>query len=350
MSQTESIKRPLKIFLGVAAITVLLVGLVYFKTVFVAAAVATIGAVLLEPLIRWLRTRCRLPHGVSVGITALLVFGGIGGTGYVGYRLIAGQVQRLVEQGPEIKQKLIAKAEEWGERFSWLGFNNEDFKIGEHVQSMASGALKMLAVGAEGITYALLVLMLSLFIAANFRSYGRGFLTAFPPERRPRIAHLGRGSISVVRRWFFGQIIVVSITAAMTAVALLLIGMDYWLVIAVLTIILDFIPFIGAVLTGAIAVLLTLGTEPDKVAWVLLAYIVIQQLESDVILPLVMKGRVRMPEAHLLVFILIMGSALGIIGVFLSPPIFAVLHHLYNEAYIPWVERRTPSARAAVVE
>jgi predicted PurR-regulated permease PerM len=344
MSQTESIKRPLKIFLGAAAITLLLVGLIYFRMVVVTAAVGAIGGVLLEPLIRAFKTRFRLPHGVSVAITALLVFCGLGALGYGGYRLIAGQVQRLVEQAPQIKEALIGKAEEFGHQFPWLGLNGNGFNPGEHLQRVMSGALKVVTVGVEGATYALLVMILALFIAANFSPYGRGFLTLFPVERRPRVARLGRGSIRVVRSWFLGQIIVVSITAALTALALLGIGMDYWLLIAALTIILDFIPFLGALLTGAIAVLLTFGTEPDKVGWVLLAYLVIQQLESDVIMPLVMKGRVHMPEAHLLVFVLIMASALGVVGVFLSPPVFAVLHYLYGEIYIPWVSRQPPPA------
>ncbi|MDF3057675.1 MAG: hypothetical protein K0R17_1890 [Rariglobus sp.] len=344
MSHPESIKRPLKIFLGATAITLLLLGLIYFRTVFVAAAVAMIGGVLLEPLIRWLRVRCRLPHGVSVAITALLLFCGVGGVLYTGYRLIAGQIHRLVEQGPQIKEALLGKAEQLIRQFSWLGFDGKELKLGEHVQHVANGAMKVLTVGIEGLSYTLLVMMLMLFIAANFHDYGRGFLTLFPIAKRPRLALLGRGSIRVVRSWFFGQIIVVSITAVMTAGALLGIGMDYWLLIAALTIILDFIPFIGAILTGLVAVLLTLGTEPEKAGWVLLAYIVIQQLESDVILPLVMKGRVKMPEAHLLIFVLIMAAAFGLIGVFLSPPVFAVLHYLYVQAYIPWVEQRPPRA------
>lgn len=342
MSNPESIKRPLKIFAGAAAITLILLGLIHFRMVWVAAAVAVIGAVLLEPVIRWLKERCHLPHGLSVATTALLLAAVLGGAGYGGYRLIAGQVRRLVERGPQIKEALIGKAEHLSRQFPALGIDPEKLNLGEHVQRAAGGALKVLAISAEGLSYALVVVILALFIAANFRQYGRGFLTLFPPEKRGRIARLGHGSIRVVRSWFFGQIIVVTISAVLTALALLGIGMDYWLLIASLTIILDFIPFLGALLTGLIAGLLTLGTEPEKVGWVLLAYVVIQQIESDVILPLVMKGRVRMPEAHLLVFVLVMAAALGVIGVFLSPPVFAVLHYLYIQAYIPWMERRPP--------
>lgn len=338
MSPPEPIKRPLKIFLGVVAITLVILGLIYFRMVFLAAAVGMIGGVLLEPLIRWLRERCRLPHGVSVAVTALLVLGGLGTLGYGGYRLIAGQVHGLAEEVPQIREKLLNLVEQVSQRFPWLSLNSDQLNVGEELHRAVGGALKLLTVGAKGLSYFLVVVILALFIAANFRSYGRGFLTLFPPARRPRVSQLGRGSIREVRRWFFGQIIVLSISATMTALVFLAIGMDYWLVIAALTFVLDFIPFFGVLITGAIAGLLTLGTEPEKVGWVLLAFVVIQQIESDVVIPLVMKGRVRLPEAHLLIFVLIMGTALGVIGVFVSPPLFAVLHHLYVEAYVPWME------------
>jgi predicted PurR-regulated permease PerM len=340
MSPPEPIKRPLKVFLGGAAITLLVLGLIYFRMVFLAAVVGMIGGVLLEPLIRWLRVRCRLPHGVSVAVTALLVLGGLGVMVYGGYRLIAGQVQGLAEEVPEIKEKLSSLVEQLSQRFPWLSLNGEKLNVGEELHRAVGGALKLLTMSVTGLSYFLIVVILALFIAANFRSYGRGFLTLFPREKRPRVSQLGWGSIREVRRWFFGQIIVLSISASMTAVVFFAIGMDYWLVIAALTFILDFIPFFGVLITGAIAGLLTLGTEPENVGWVLLAFVFIQQVESDVVIPLVMKGRVRLPEAHLLVFILIMGTALGVIGIFVSPPLFAVLHHLYVEAYVPWVEGR----------
>jgi len=207
---------------------------------------------------------------------------------------------------------------------------------------LVSGALKTVRFGIEGFSYAILMAILALFIAAGFRPYGQGFLTLFPLSKRPRIRQLGLGSIHVVRRWFFGQVIVLSISATLTAVALLLIGIDYWLLIAALTFILDFIPFIGALITGVFAGLLTLGTAPEKVLWVLLTFIVIQRVEADVLSPIIMKGIVRLPEAHLLVFILFMGLSLGLVGIFIATPIFAVLHYLYNEAYVPWVEVRPP--------
>jgi predicted PurR-regulated permease PerM len=340
MTKTESIKRPLKIFIGSAVVTLAILGLVYFRTAFVVAAVGAIGGILLQPLIWWLHERLHLPRAVSVVITALLVVGGIGGLLYGGYLLVAEQVRKLVEQAPQIRDQLVNKADQWSRRFPWVDFGGGSIDLSEQFQNLASGVFKTLRLGAEGLSYVAITLILALFVAANFRSYARGFLTLFPPERRPRVSRLGQGSIKVVRSWFLGQLIVVSTSAILTGLALLGIGMDYWLLIAALVFLLDFIPLLGAVITGVVAGLLTLGTEPSKVGWVLLIFIAIQQIESDLLVPIVMKGSVRLPEAHLLVFILVMASALGVVGIFLSPPLFAVMHYLYRESYVLWVENK----------
>ncbi len=340
-TQDKPIKRPLVIALGCIGLLAAVGALILFRSIFVSLLVALLIAVLLEPVIRFLQVRLKLGHGVSVVVTALLMLALMGGIVYGGYAVVAGQLRSLTEQAPAIQERLTAKVNEWVDRFSWLGLDSASLDPSAYLQQLGAGALKMLAVGVEGLSFVLIVFMLALFIAANFKSYGRGCLTLFPPRKRGRVAELAAGSVRVVRSWFFSQIIVVSISAVVTAVAMLLIGFDYWLVIAALTLVLDFIPFLGAILTGLIAVILTLGTEPEKLVWVILAYLVIQQLESDVLLPVVMRGRIRLPEAHLLVFVLLMGSALGIVGVFLAPPLFAVLHHLYGEVYVPWIERRS---------
>lgn len=321
-------------------IGVALAALLFFRSIFLAAMVSLILGILLEPVIRFLQTRLHFPHGISVAVTAFLMLGAVGGFCFAGYSLISDQVQGLAEQGPQIQQRLTEKIDELVRQFSWLGLDKSQFNPGEHLQQAGGAVFKTLTFGLEGLSYVLAVFMLAIFIAGNFRSYGQGCLTLFTPQQRPRVASLSQGCVAVVKKWFFSQVIVVSISAALTAVTMLIIGFDYWLVIAALTLILDFIPFIGAIITGLIAAGLTLGTEPDKLWWVLLAYVVIQQIETDVLLPIVMKGRIRLPEAQLLVFVLVMAAAFGVVGIFLSPPIFAILHYLYVKAYIPWVEQR----------
>jgi predicted PurR-regulated permease PerM len=77
------------------------------------------------------------------------------------------------------------------------------------------------------------------------------------------------------------------------------------------------------------------------VPWVIAVFVVIQQIEGNIILPMLMKNQVALPEVPLLIFILLMGSWLGIVGVFLAPPFFTIMKVLYVELYLPRVDHAT---------
>lgn len=323
----------------------LLLALYEFRFLILVAAIGVIGGVLLMPAIDTLRRACRVPRGAAVAIVALLVLGLLGGGFYGLWALISGQVRDLAARGPAISQGLIETAQRWADRIPGLGIDLKNLELGSIFQRGGQAALKAVHIGAEGLAGVLVVLMIALFVAGNREAYQRGALTLLPPRARPRGAEVMNGCATVIRRWFTGQLLVMAITSAMTAVALGFLRVDYWIVIALLTGLLDFIPFVGAFITGALAVGITLGTQPEKAGWVLLAYIVIQQLESDVVAPLVMKGRIQLPEAHLLVFVLLMGMGFGLLGVFAAPALFGVVHYLYNELYVPWIEERDVSRK-----
>lgn len=322
----------------------LLFALYEFRFLLLVAAIGVLGGVLLMPAIDALRRAWRVPRGAAVAIVALLLVGGLGGGLYGLWALVSGQVRDLIARGPAISQSFLETAQRWVDRVPGLGLDLKSLELGPAFQRGGQAALKALHVGAEGLAGVAVVLMIGIFVASNREAYQRGALTLLPPRARPRGAEIMDGCASVLRRWFTGQLLVMAITSAMTAVALGFLRVDYWIVIALLTGLLDFIPFVGAVITGILAVGVTLGTQPDKAGWVLLAYVIIQQIESDIVVPLVMKGRIQLPEAHLLVFVLLMGVGFGLLGVFAAPALFGVLHYLYGQLYIPWIEERDLAA------
>ncbi len=316
---------------------------IHFRFILLAAVIGVIGGVLFAPLVCWLQKRARLPHGLSVLLAALLVLGAIGGLGYGVGSLFAQQIHRLFEQGPGIVESIRNTVEPLVSRFVNVSEVNEQVEWGTVAQQTLKGLLFGAKTGLEVAAAVIVVLAIAIFVGANSDDYLRGLLTLFKPARRAEVERLAHGSAAVVRRWFWSQLIVVLISGALSALIFGMMGIDFWLLIAVLTIVLDFVPLLGALLTGAIAVLLSLGTDPDKVWWVLLAFILIQQVETDVTLPLVMKQRIRLPEAQLIIFTLMMGAGFGVAGVFAAPPMFAVLHFLYHEAYVPRIEGRSVS-------
>ena len=98
----------------------------------------------------------------------------------------------------------------------------------------------------------------------------------------------------------------------------------------------SFIPYLGATISVVIPILLALISDPFTVIWVVLAFVIIQQIEGNLLQPIVMSRAVDLHPALVVFAILIMGTLFGLIGVFLAVPLVAALQVLVREL---WVQR-----------
>jgi predicted PurR-regulated permease PerM len=136
---------------------------------------------------------------------------------------------------------------------------------------------------------------------------------------------------------------VVFVVGAAYGIGLWLIGNPYWLLFAFLAAILEFIPYIGPFLIGLSASLVALaGEHPGHVIWVVVLSLVIQELENHLLIPLVMKDRMALPPVQLLAAAIAMGVWFGLLGVFATPPLFAVARTIYLETYARRMNRQEP--------
>ena len=98
----------------------------------------------------------------------------------------------------------------------------------------------------------------------------------------------------------------------------------------------SFIPYLGATISVVIPIILALISDPFTVIWVVLAFIIIQQIEGNLLQPIVMSRAVDLHPALVVFAILIMGTLFGLVGVFLAVPLVAALQVLVREL---WVQR-----------
>jgi predicted PurR-regulated permease PerM len=145
---------------------------------------------------------------------------------------------------------------------------------------------------------------------------------------------------TTLRRWLSGQLLVMACTGTIVTLALKLIGIDFWLLFGLLAAALDFIPYVGPILAFGTIAIVTLGAQPDKIGWVLALFFVVQQIEGQVLMPTVMRERVKLPEVHLLVLMLLLSSFLGIAGALLAPPMLAVGRTVYLMTWVGRMNRR----------
>jgi len=163
-----------------------------------------------------------------------------------------------------------------------------------------------------------------------------GFVSLFPAGWRPRTREVLEAMYQTVQRWFLGQLAAMTFIGVFWAISLSIIGVPFALLIGIFSGLISFIPYLGATISVVIPILLALISDPFTVVWVILAFIIIQQIEGNLLQPIVMSRAVDLHPALVVFAILIMGTLFGLVGVFLAVPLVAALQVLVREL---WVQR-----------
>lgn len=141
--------------------------------------------------------------------------------------------------------------------------------------------------------------------------------------------------------WFWGELTLMSVVGAMTFVGLNIIGMKYALALAVLAGLLEVVPNIGPIISAVPAVLIALAYSPFLAGANIALYILVQQLENNLIVPLIMKNAVGLNPLVTLIALVIGGRIGGTLGVLLAIPMYLFFEVLFLE----FVVKRIPAEK-----
>jgi predicted PurR-regulated permease PerM len=181
---------------------------------------------------------------------------------------------------------------------------------------------------------AALILFLGIFFAWEPHVYKAGILSLLPRHARPRVSQVLDRSADAMRGWLVGQTISMGVIFVFTLGALLLIGMPFAVLLAVLAGLLSFVPTIGPFAAGVLIVLAGLSVGVDMALYGLGVYLVIQFLESNLLTPIVQEHTVRLPPASTLSIQLIAGVFFGLLGIAFAIPLAAAAKVLIVELYV----------------
>ncbi len=184
------------------------------------------------------------------------------------------------------------------------------------------------------VTNLIFVLFTGIFLAANPGFYRRGILQLVPQSRRTRAGEVLDEVIVTLRWWLVGQAIAMLIIGMLTGISLWFLGLPFALTLGIIAGLLEFVPYVGPVVTGGLAALLAFVQSPLQALYVLLLYIGIQQFESNLLTPIVHRYTVSLAPALSLTAVLIMGTLFGFIGVLVATPLVAVIVVLVKMLYI----------------
>lgn len=331
--------RTITISTGTIVRTILLVlalGFLYMiRDVVALFLVALLVAALIDPFAERLQ-RWGLPRGLAVVIVYI-----VGLAALVGVLLLVvpPTIRELGELEPYIAPALqhssvssfydALKSGAWSQ-----GIDNIVTTI---QQSGIGGALPKLGEWAQnailGIFTTFLVLVLAFYMVVEEHIVRRGVAMFAPEEYQPFVTQLSMKMREKIGSWLRGQLLVMALVGLLCYGALIILGVPYAIVLAVLAALLEIVPFIGPIAAGVPAAVIGFGISPVHGILVIVAYTIIQQLENHVIVPQVMKKTTGLNPIVSIIAILIGFQVGGIVGAMLSIPLAMVISVFYNEVF-----------------
>lgn len=297
-------------------------------------------AVGLEPAVAML-TRWRVRRGIAVTLVAITVVAVVGG-------FLTAAIPPLVAQIENFAHSLPSYAAQMKDHSTTLGRLDARFHIQAHLSneaksvngsSVASGLLSagqfVLTATASTVT----VLVLTVYLLFDLPRIRRTVYRLLPASRRPRAILIGDEISVKVGGYVFGNILTSLIAGAGTLIWLVIFGVPYPVVLAILVAILDLVPIVGSTIAG-VAVSLVALTVSFPIAIATAAFYVLYRLLEDyIIVPKIIGRVVHVPATVTLVSVLIGAAALGLLGALIAIPAAAAVDVLLREIVYPRLDR-----------
>lgn len=295
------------------ALVLALIALWHLQLVALILLVSFMLTVILLPFVRILH-RYKLPAFIAV-LTPLLFFVGLlTGVGFYIAPSVAQELPRFVGEFPAIIGQLqLVEA---------LGLQEADFRdiLRERFADIGSLALVIGASLAQAFGVLLTVLVLTMYWLRSYDSLKETLVSYVPKEYQLRAQDIWLRSEVKLSRWFLGQILISSAVGVTVWLSMLAIGVPFAGVLGIIAAVLEIIPLIGPILASVPAILFGLSESLEFGLIVTAVYIVISQLESQVLSPLLMGRAVHLHPIIVLTSFLVGSLLYGIIGGLLAVP------------------------------
>ncbi|MER5462946.1 AI-2E family transporter [Streptomyces sp. NPDC002668] len=313
---------------GVVAVGIWLCGT--FKAAVTPVLLALLGTALLGPLHERL-VRMRMNRSLAAALTCAAVVAVVGGAMYI-------IVNALVGTGDQIISALRRAAKDLTKYFGAAGTSLDDIAanskdlLGKFGGTAASEVISGLSVVGELIATAVLALLFSFFFLRD--SYrAAGVLRSLVPGTSGEVLEaMGRRAFEAVEGFMRGTTFIALIDAICITVGLLILRVPGAVGLGALVFVGAYIPYLGAFISGAVAILVALADRGFVIAlWALGVVLAVQLLEGHVLQPVIQSRMVRMHPAVVMLAITAGASVAGILGMLLSVPVTAAAFGVIGE-------------------
>jgi predicted PurR-regulated permease PerM len=334
--------RAVVVVLGIILAAVVMIEIVRVaRGVLIWIVIAAFLAAALNPAVAWLQEHGIRRRGLAVTITfvgAILAIVAIAAT-FV--PTLINQVNDFIDAVPGYVDDLTA-----GE--GRLGFLERDYHITERVRDALSdgGATKVLGLSGtalaitKGIINAVIatvtIAFLTLFMLLEGPGWVERFYSLLPAEKQPRWRSVGNDIYRTIGGYVTGNLTISLIAGVVSTTVLLLLGVPYAVALGLVVAILDLVPLAGATIAAVLVTTVAFLDSTTSGVIVLVFFVVYQQLENQVLQPIVYGRTVRLSPLAVLIAVLIGAELAGVIGALAAIPVAGTIQVIF----VDWLNHR----------
>jgi predicted PurR-regulated permease PerM len=298
------------------------------------------GAVLLAIFLRGLADLINREARISEGAGVLLV-------SFVLLVILASAIALLApsiaEQVRHLRQELPVSAQKASDFISQYGWGKTLIaqlpsmtdimaKVEPSTVLTRVGGYFSTTVGAIGNFF--VMILLAIYLASEPRFYAHGFTKLFPIGARPRVHEVLTEIGTTLSWWLIGKAASMIFIGLLTWIGLSILGVPLALTLGLIAGLLSFVPNFGPILSAVPAILLAFIESPISALYVLILFVVVQIIESNLVTPYIERQTVELPPALTVFAQLALSVIIGGVGLILATPLLAAIVVIVQSVYI----------------
>lgn len=299
------------------------------RDVLVLIIFALIISILFNPAIEFLQ-RYKIPRVLAAVLIYVGLFGLMGFFVYLTIPVFIDELKQFSQFFPQYFEKLAPPLKGLGlETFN--SFDNFVDSLGEMTVKASSSIFSAISIVFGGIFSTIVIFTIAIFLSFEEKAIER-MVGIFSPKRyEAYILDLWHRSQVKVSAWFGSKILTALFVGLVTFIACKILAVKYAISFAFLAGIFNIIPIIGPVVSGAVIFIFTALDSWTKAIFILIAFSLLQQIEGNIITPILTRKFVGIPAALVLVALLIGSQLWGILGAILAIPLAGVIFEFLRD-------------------
>ena len=337
----------LPFYVKLSFILIILTVIIFFiyiaQGIVIPLVMAVLFAILLNPIVAFLKKRLKFPH-VIASMTAVLLFVIL----IIGiFTFISFQISDMVNDFDKIQENIQIHFKNM-QHYVQQHFNISNREQQDYIRSATKDTMQkgkeILGTTLMSFTDTLLNLTLIpiyIFLLLLYRNHFMLFFTKlFKNENHSQVHEIINQIKVAVKSYIVGLILEMIAVSFLTSVGFIIIGVQYAILLGIITGILNLIPYVGILFAGLLSIIASLSGSPDLsiIFGVIIVNIVVQLIDNNLLMPILVNSKVQINALVSIVGIIVGGTLGGVSGMFLAIPVIAILKVIFDriESLEPW--------------